>query len=535
MPSEIPGTCTVLVIGGGPAGAFAAAALAREGIDVILLEADNFPRYHIGESMLPAMRHMFRFIDVDSAFDSFGFIIKNGAAFKLNQHNREGYTDFVAAGGPNNYSWNVLRSESDNILFRHAAASGAKVFDGVKVTELSFKPDDASHLGRPIRASYVFKSNRETGDIAFDYIVDATGRAGLMCTKYLKNRTYNQSLKNIAMWAYWKGTGVYGIGTPREGAPLAEALIDESGWAWFIPLHIGTSVGIVMDQELTNKKKRAHDPPLSGLEFYLEQLRLAPTIMSLLGSANPTNIDDEQMVRSASDYSYSSSCYSGPGFRIAGDAGAFIDPFFSSGVHLALIGGLTAALTICASIRGDCTESEAADWHSKKIGSSFTWFLMVVLGAYKQMKSQRDAVLTDINEDNFDRAFSFIRPIIQGSIDVDEQLSVSDLSKVIDICVRAFEPAQTESREAVLAKLKDECFATQVYENSQYLCIGNVGENVLSDDEKRVLAYINAREVLGARDRALTMNAFVTDVIGGRRPRLKQGELGLEIATNRMS
>ncbi|EJC99764.1 FAD/NAD-binding domain-containing protein [Fomitiporia mediterranea MF3/22] len=522
MPSEIPGTCTVLVVGGGPAGSFAAAALAREGIDVVLLEADNFPRYHIGESMLPAMRHMFRFIDVDSAFDSFGFI-NSMRVTDIMMNVRLLDTDFVAAGGPNNYSWNVLRSESDNILFRHAAASGAKVFDGVKVTELSFKPDDASHLGRPIRASYMFKSNGETGDITFDYIVDATGRAGLMCTKYLKNRTYNQSLKNIAIWAYWEEAEMYGSGTPREGSPLAEALIDESGWAWILPLHVGASVGIVMNQELANKKKREHDPPLSSQDFYLEQLKLAPTILSFLKSAKLKTIDGDQMVRSASDYSYSSGCYSGPGFRIAGDAGAFIDPFFSSGVHLALTGGLSAALTICASIRGDCTESEAAEWHTKKIGSSYTWFLMVVLGAYKQMKSQRNAVLADINEDNFDRAFSFIRPVIQGAIDVDEHLSASDLSKVIDICARAFEPAHNESREAVLKKLKTKG-------NNPHVGMNGLAENTLSNDEKSVLAYINARGMLGTKDRALTMNAFATDTIEGRRPRLKQGSLGLELA-----
>jgi len=148
-------------------------------------------------------------------------------------------TDFIARGGPGNYSWNLIRSEADELILRHAGKSGAKIFEGVKVNSIEFALENGSmngtngtngnesaHIypGRPVSASYTRKEDGLTGVIKFDYIVDASGRAGLISTKYLKNRRYNAALKNVASWAYWKGTGVYKPGTDRENAPVLEAL-----------------------------------------------------------------------------------------------------------------------------------------------------------------------------------------------------------------------------------------------------------------------------------------------------------------------
>ena len=120
----------------------------------------------------------------------------------------------------------MIRSEADELLFRHAQKSGAKAFDGVKVNSVAFIPSPISNtdIGRPISASYVRKSDGSSGIVKFDYLIDASGRAGILNTKYLKNRMYSQGLKNIANWAYWKATGMYGEGTPRENSPYFEAL-----------------------------------------------------------------------------------------------------------------------------------------------------------------------------------------------------------------------------------------------------------------------------------------------------------------------
>lgn len=338
---SIPKKTTVLVIGGGPGGSYSACALAREGIDCVVLESDKFPRYHIGESMLASLRHFLRFIDLDETFDKHGFNKKIGAAFKYNDK-PEGYTDFVAAGGPGNYAWNVVRSEADDMMFKHAKKCGAQTFDGVAIKSLNWVPSDIPSLntkdnenapnpGRPISAEWTRKEDSTSGKIEFDYLVDASGRAGIVSTKYLKNRKHNQGLKNVANWGYWKGAANYAAGTAREGAPYFEALTDASGWCWFIPLHNGTtSVGVVQNQDVATANKRAmNSPPIE--EFYKESTKLAPNISSFIKDAELST-----GIKAASDWSYSASCYAAPNTRIVGDAGCFIDPYFSSGVHLAL-------------------------------------------------------------------------------------------------------------------------------------------------------------------------------------------------------
>lgn len=180
---------------------------------------------------------------------------------------------------------------------------------------------------------------------------------------------------------------------------------DASGWVWSIPLHNDTlSVGIVMNQDISTFKKKAMDSPGSK-DFYLESLKLAPGIHDLLSNAELVS-----EVKSASDWSYSASSYASPYVRVVGDAGCFIDPFFSSGVHLALASALSAAVTICASRRGDLDEPAAASWHNKKVAEGYTRFLLVVLSARKQMREQDEPVLSDWDEDGFDRAFGLFRP-----------------------------------------------------------------------------------------------------------------------------
>lgn len=141
-------------------------------------------------------------------------------------------TDFIGAGGPNAYTWNVIRSESDDLIFRHAGKSGAQIFDGVKVSGIEFAPHEGQSTaddktvdpGHPVSATWTRKEDGTSGTIKFDYIVDDSGRAGILSTKYLRNRHYNQGLKNVASWGYWKGAGKYGVGTSQEGVPYFEAL-----------------------------------------------------------------------------------------------------------------------------------------------------------------------------------------------------------------------------------------------------------------------------------------------------------------------
>ena len=159
-----------------------------------------------------------------------------------------------------------------------------------------------------------------------------------------------------------------------------------------------------MNQNMSTDKKKAMASP-SSREFYLDSIQEARGVAHLLSNAELASD-----LKYASDWSYSASTYGSPYLRIVGDAGAFIDPYFSSGVHLALSGALSAAVTISAAIRGDCDEQTAWQWHSNQVAERFTRFLLVVLGATKQIRHKDAPVLNDSDEDGFDRAFSIIRP-----------------------------------------------------------------------------------------------------------------------------
>lgn len=516
---SIPSECTALVIGGGPGGSYTASALAREGISTVLLEADVFPRYHVGESMVASIRHFLRFIDLDSTFNNYGFVKKTGAAFKLNSQ-REAYTDFIVAAGPDSYAWNVVRSESDDLMFKHAGKCGAKVFDGVKVNALEFIPfegkeasmnSEAASPGRPVSATWSRKDG-SSGEIKFEYLIDASGRAGIVSTKYMKNRSFNQDLKNVASWGYWKGAIQYGVGTPKEGQPFFEALQDGSGWAWFIPLHNGTtSVGIVMNQAMSTQKKKATVAP-SSRDFYLESIQEARGVAHLLSKAELASD-----IKYASDWSYSASTYGSPFLRIVGDAGAFIDPYFSSGVHLALSGALSAAVTICAAIRGDCDEQTAWKWHSNLVAERYTRFLLVVLGATKQIRHKDAPVMNDSDEDGFDRAFSIIRPVIQGIADVEGKTSQAEVSKAVDFTFNAVQRNNTEEHGAVLQKLNGpngNAFDPTDLKAKEWVDVVN---DALSTDEQRVLKMV----------KDTFQDYFTVDSFDGMVANLKRGSLGL--------
>lgn len=152
-------------------------------------------------------------------------------------------------------------------------------------------------------------------------------------------------------------------------------------------------------------ERKNQNASLSNSDLYNQIIQEAPITRSLLANARLASD-----TRSAADWSYSASAYASPYLRIAGDAGCFIDPFFSSGVHLAMASGLSAAVTICASIRGDCDEETAAGWHTDKVSEGYTRFLLVVISVLKQIKNLEEPVINDWDEKSFDRAFAMFRP-----------------------------------------------------------------------------------------------------------------------------
>ncbi|EIW80822.1 FAD/NAD(P)-binding domain-containing protein [Coniophora puteana RWD-64-598 SS2] len=556
MSSLPPQHVQVLIIGGGPAGSYAASALAREGLEVAVLESAQFPRYHIGESLIPSVRHYSKFIGAQEKLMQHGFAPKPGAAIKFAQFKTEGYTDFTAAS-PDNSSWNVVRSEFDHILLEHASSCGASVHQLTRVDELQFSPTEPD---RPIAASWTSSlpagesQTKTQGTTSFDYIIDASGRRGILSTTYRKDRRMAESLKNIAIWGYWTGTRHYGEGTSRAGAPWFEGLDDRSGWAWHIPVNDGTvSVGVVLAQSAYTAMSRSlrDDGSASSLEDkYRSILKLAPGLMKMLesGTLVPKKGAGEQKetrVRMASDFSYSAEGYAGPGYRIIGDAAAFIDPFFSSGCHLAFTSALSAAASICASVRGDCTEAEAVAWHSKRVATSYTRFQVVVLSAYKEIRGENIDASGDVDVESFQRGLAIIRPLIHGASDVGTRLTAAEVDHALNFCSKAFGLTTPEQREAVAehsglpASVLD-VNAPAVNTDEAMRLVQSRSEEQGSEEHqatnghvlpgeketRQVVEHANARRVI---HQEWSLHNLEVEGVDGRAIRLERGNLGLQV------
>ncbi|KAJ7572122.1 hypothetical protein C8J56DRAFT_1080892 [Mycena floridula] len=519
-PFEMPTFATILVIGGGPAGSYAASALQREGHQVVLFESSKFPRYHVGESMLPSFRNYMHFIDLEDQVVNHGFIPKPGATFKLDHSMDSTWTDFTTYGDGYR-SYNVIRSELDDMMLRHAEKQGVRVYEETRADSIEFGGTPGS--SRPVAANWTNKMG-ETGRISFEWLVDASGRSGLMSTKYLKNRQMRESLRNVAVWAYWKDVTLHGKGTKQEGSGWFEALTDQTGWGWVIPLNDGTtSIGIVMHQDISNTKKtalNANGQKMSLTEHYLDQLQFVPGVKELIGEAGNMI---SGTTKSAADYSYFAATYSGDHFRVIGDAANFVDPFFSSGVHIAMTGGLSAALTICASMKGQVDEETAQGWHDLRVGIAHTRFLFVVLGAYQQMHLQTTPILTnDVNATNFDKAFEMFRPVIYGIADSTNQLTDEAVKNMMDTFSSFFDPDVDHKHVSAVSQRYGEEFVRIDGDILGQTTIESMTKG--NSHDKKVLSKFDAVRVF--KDEIKATNMGRTPLLGYS-ARIERGSLGL--------
>lgn len=354
-------TAEILVIGGGPAGSTAAGLLAKQGFRVILLERDHFPRYHIGESILPSCRPIFDLLGVREKVEAHGFVPKGGAYFFWGQD--EWDVRFADLDGGAN-AWQVVRSEFDKLLLDHAREGGVEVHEGATVKEVEFDG------GRPVAARWT--EDGEESRVAFDYLVDASGRAGVMSTKYLKARKYHKVFRNVATWAYWKNAKKLDRGP--QGAIVVSSV--PGGWFWAIPLHDGTtSVGLVTGRDTFNSRRGA----AGGIEaLYHESLQECPSVRDLLADADQiTGMKTEQ------DYSYAAESFNGPGFLMCGDAACFLDPLLSTGVHLATYSAMLAAASIGSVLRGEVSEAEAWTFFETVYRQGYERLLVLVSTFYE--------------------------------------------------------------------------------------------------------------------------------------------------------
>lgn len=356
----------ILVVGGGPAGATAAAFLARSGFEVLVVERTHFPRYHIGESLLPSCLEILDLVGARETIEANGFQYKTGAV--LDWKGEKWELAFGELQGRHTYAYQVERDKFDQLLLEHARASGARAIEGVAVRSLEFDGK------RPVAAILAGSSGIER--IEFDYLIDASGRLGLMATEYLRNRTYHDEFKNIAVWGYWKGTRR--LPGDRAGAIAVGSI--PGGWIWGIPLANDTmSVGVVLHRDVHSKEIAAGR---SMREVYDNALRQSEFISQLLETGTCTaELKVEQ------DYSYSSKQCSGEGYLMIGDAACFLDPLLSTGVHLAMYSAMLAAASLTSVIKGSFTEAEAFEYFEKSYQSAYMRFFVFV-EAFYQMKGK---------------------------------------------------------------------------------------------------------------------------------------------------
>ena len=319
----------VIVIGGGPAGAASATRLAQRGRRVLLLEKEHFPRFHIGESMLPCSMPLLEQLGAMPRVTAAQFLPKYAAEFVTADgalRRRYAFADGLIDGPGSAYE--VDRSEFDKLLLDNAAEQGVEVRQGVQVVR--FELDGPRGVSVVARAE-----NGSESTVEAQLLIDATGQSSLLAGR-LGLREMDAELKNFAVFSHFEGASRY---SGKEEGDISVVLIPE-GWWWVIPLKDDrTSVGLVMP----SRTLRGQKPDEA---FFQKQIEQTPFLRERLASARRV-----APVRSVSDYSYTSRKVVGDRFLMVGDAAAFIDPVFSTGVYLDLIDAFHTADAADAALR----------------------------------------------------------------------------------------------------------------------------------------------------------------------------------------
>ena len=346
-------SCDIIVIGGGPGGSACATLLADQGYRVTLLERARFPREHVGESLLPASIPVLEQIGVMPAIESAGFVVKRGATLVWGKDPDPWSWYFADDPGQRPTSFQVVRSEFDHILLKNAAAHGVDVREEHQVLDIEF--DDERVTG------VTYMVDGEADQMRCRFLVDASGQAALLSRK-LNLHQWDEYFKNLAVYGYYENAAH--LDPPNNGNIFIESY--EHGWLWKIPLHTGvTSVGAVVDKEIGQRGLRELGP--SG--FLEAQVELAPHTRELLKEA--TLVDEPNVER---DWSYTSKRFVGDGFVLVGDAAAFVDPLFSSGVHLALGSAALAAQYVDAVLTDPTSRNSAATQYETLYRKQYDYF-----------------------------------------------------------------------------------------------------------------------------------------------------------------
>ncbi len=347
-------THDIVIIGGGPAGSTAGALLAERGWRVAVLEKDRHPRFHIGESLLPQNNPLFERLGVLDEVRRIG-VIKNGAQFASMEHGKAETFYFDRALDRSQPSgFEVHRAELDLVLIRNAAAKGAQVLEATRAEAVEFAADSVTVRGT---------GPAGPGEWRARFLLDASGRDTFLADRF-RIKHANRRHASVALFGHYEGAERL----PGRDAGNISIYWFDHGWFWFIPLTRGiTSVGAVCWPYWL--KSRAE--PLDA--FFDRTVALCPALAARLAAARRI-----APVTATGNYSYQASRCTGARYLLVGDAFAFVDPVFSSGVYLAMAGAFAAAEAVDTALREPARAARAMRRYERRAQHAirtFSWFI----------------------------------------------------------------------------------------------------------------------------------------------------------------
>ena len=359
----------LIVVGGGPTGSTLASFTVMMGCRVLLLERETFPRHQIGESLLPATIHgICRMLGVLGEIERRGFPRKNGGTFRWGT-NPEPWTFRFSRkeNDPYGYAYQVERATFDQILLDRARALGVDVRE--RHDALSVIVED----GRAVGVAYADGEGRQHVARA-RFIADTSGNRSHL-SRLVGERVYSEFFRNVALFGYFENGKR--LPAPNQGNILSAAFSD--GWFWYIPLSDSlTSVGAVVSREAAEEIRQGEEAALQG---YIAR---CPIIQEYLAGARRVTEGIYGPLRIRKDYSYCTTKFWSPGLVLAGDAACFIDPVFSSGVHLGTYSALLAARSILTLLAGTpgITENDCFTEYEDRYRREFGRFYQFLVAFY---------------------------------------------------------------------------------------------------------------------------------------------------------
>jgi flavin-dependent dehydrogenase len=336
MVLDVDTNADVIVIGGGPSGAATATLLAKKGLKVHLYERDHFPRFHIGESLIPHTYHVIERLGMLPKMRGSHFTEKRSVQF-VTEHGKLSEPFYFSDYDPHERSqtWQVRRSEFDQLMLENARECGVKVFEGARVLDVLFEGTRA--IGVKVKLE-----DQPEKNVYARVVVDAAGQSGMIIDR-LKLREWDPVLKKAAIWTYYKGAQ---RDTGRDaGATIVMQTQGKKGWFWYIPLHDDiVSVGVVAGYDYLFQDRDTKDIE----KIFHEEVERCPGVQPRI--ANATRCDN---YRAQKEYSYKAKQCAGDGWVLVGDAFGFLDPLYSSGVLLALVSADMASEAIGNALAAD--------------------------------------------------------------------------------------------------------------------------------------------------------------------------------------